>query len=75
MAAAAILKIGCYLFTIRPILTKFVWNVEKIQGTQMSEQKCKFTKIKDGGRRHLEFRKNVAISLLLDQFSPILVGC
>ena len=34
---------------------------------------CIFTKFKDGGG-HLEFRKSFAISLLLDQSSPNLVG-
>ena len=33
-----------------------------------------FTKTKDGGRRHLEFRKSVATSLLVDQSSPNLMG-
>ena len=33
-----------------------------------------FTKFQDGGFRHLEFWEFVAISLLLDQFLPSLVG-
>ena len=33
-----------------------------------------FTEIHDGGRRHLEFRKLVAISLILDRSLPNLVG-
>ena len=36
--------------------------------------KCIFTRIKDGGRRHLKFRKSVAISSLLDQSSSNLMG-
>ena len=41
---------------------------------QLLCQKCIFTKIEDGGRRHLEFRKNVAIFSLLDQSAPNLEG-
>ena len=33
-----------------------------------------FTKIQDGGRRHLEFRVTVAIPLLVDQSAQNLVG-
>ena len=33
-----------------------------------------FIKIQDGGCRHLEFRKTVAISLLLDRFAQNWVG-
>ena len=41
--------------------------------TQLLHQKCIFTKIQDGGGRHLEFRKSVAISIILDQSSPNLI--
>ena len=37
-------------------------------------EKCKFTKSQDGGCRHLELRKTFAIPLLVDLFSPNLVG-
>jgi len=43
-------------------------------GTYRWRWKCIFEKIQDGGRRHLEFRKTVSISLLFEQSSPNLVG-
>ena len=67
-------KIGCHFVTIKPILTKLGGNVENLQTMQLSYRKCIVNKIKDGGRHHLEFRISVAISLLLDQSSPNLVG-
>ena len=36
--------------------------------------KCTFNRAQCGGGRHLEFRKGVDISLLLDQCAPNLVG-
>jgi len=42
-------------------------------GTNQRRRICIFGKIQDGGRRHLEFGKTVAISLLFDQSSPNLV--
>ena len=43
------------------------------QKTQLPYQKCTFMQIQDGGSRHLECRKGVAISLLLNQSSSNLV--
>jgi hypothetical protein len=40
----------------------------------LKSQTRTFIKIQDGGGRHLEFRKTVAISLLFDQSLPNLVG-
>ena len=40
---------------------------------QLLHWKCIFTKLRDGGCRHLELRKSVASSLLLDQSSPKMV--
>jgi len=46
------------------------WNI-----SMTSEMhKCIVAKIQDGDNQHLIFRKTVAISLLFDQSSPILVG-
>ena len=41
--------------------------------TELSHKTTKFSWFQDGCYRHLEFRKSVAISLLLDQSSPNLV--
>ena len=40
----------------------------------MLYQQCTFTEIQDGGRRHIEIRKTIAIALLLEQSLPNLVG-
>ena len=42
--------------------------------THCNVKRRRFIITKNGGRRHLEFRKTVAISSFLDQFSPKLVG-
>ena len=67
-------RICCHFFNIISILTKFCGIVENLPWNSTVTLKCMFIKIQDGGRRHLEFRKSVAISSLLDQSSPNLVG-
>ena len=47
-----------------------IWHL-----TWVLHQNCKFPRIQDGGRRHLEFRKSVAISILFDQSSQIWWKC
>jgi len=76
MAAAVILDFeNCWnFFSIWPIVTKIsenigtlIWNISLKSGMHI-------WKIQDGGRRHLEFRKTVAISLKFDQSTPNSVG-
>ena len=69
-----ILKICCHFFPIGPILTKFGENVENLTSNATVGSKCIFSNNQDGVRRHLEFRKTVAISLLSDRSAPNLVG-
>ena len=58
-------------FTIRPILTKLGGNVANsmLNATVESDMSTRI-KFKNGGCRHIEFRKDVAYSLLSNRFSP-----
>ena len=60
----------CNFFTIWPILTKLGGDDANsmLNATVESEMSTRI-KFKDGGCRHIEFRKDVVISLLLNRFS------
>jgi len=75
MVAAAVLDFDKLLSFLNylTIVTKIIgnlrtsiWNI-----SMMSKMHC--SRIQDGGRPRVEFRKTVAISLLFDQSSPNLV--
>ena len=56
---------------MRPILTKLGWDVVNSMLNATVESKMSTTiKFKDGGCRRIEFREDLAISLLLNHFSP-----
>ena len=61
----------CNFFTIWPILTKLGGDVANsmLNATVESEMSTKF-KLKNCGCRHIKFRTDVAIPLLLNRFSP-----
>ena len=65
-----IAKNFCHFFTIWPILTKLGGVVVKSMSNATVESEIStMIKLKDGGCRHIEFRKDVTISLLLNRFS------
>ena len=57
-----------------PILTKFGGNEDIGAQQELVALSLHFIASRDAGRRHLEFRKSVATSLLVDQSSPNLMG-
>ena len=52
--------------------TKFCGNVANLIWNALYRQEMQ-TQSKDGGCRHIDFRRDVAISLLLNRFSPNLL--
>jgi hypothetical protein len=76
MASAAILnfEICCNVFSVGLVLTIFDVNVETLTHNATVTSKCIIIQTQNGGGHHLEVRKWVAISLLLDQFLPNIMG-
>ena len=61
----------CNLFTIWPILTRLGGDVaNSMLNATVESEISTWIEFKDGGCHHIEFRKDVAISLLLNRFSP-----